>query len=115
MGVRHRDLPIHSVQFHPESIATEHGHDMLANFMRIAGIPVRERVTGCTAFLFGLASGPHTSKAAATFAHPIRSEERRVGKACVSTFSSRWSPYHYKKKKKIKDKYGRYDTRLWTK
>src|SRR3546814_10766920 len=46
MGFRHRDLPIHSVQFHPESIATEHGHDMLANFMRIAGIPVRERVTG---------------------------------------------------------------------
>ena len=43
MGFRHRDLPIHSVQFHPESIATEHGHDMLANFMRIAGITVRER------------------------------------------------------------------------
>src|SRR3546814_6892337 len=38
MGFRHRDLPIHSVQFHPESIATEHGHDMPANFMRIAGI-----------------------------------------------------------------------------
>src|SRR3546814_17466028 len=29
-----------------------------------------------------------------------RSEERRVGKECVSTCSSRWSPYHYKKKKK---------------
>src|SRR3546814_20427066 len=28
----------------------------------------------------------------------LRSEERRVGKECVSTFSSRWSPYHYKKK-----------------
>lgn len=37
-GFRHVDLPIHSVQFHPESIATEHGHDMLANFMRIAGM-----------------------------------------------------------------------------
>ena len=37
-GFRHRDLPIHSVQFHPESIATEHGHDMLANFMRMAGM-----------------------------------------------------------------------------
>ncbi len=37
-GLRHVDLPIHSVQFHPESIATEHGHDMLANFMRIAGM-----------------------------------------------------------------------------
>ena len=44
MGFRHRDLPIHSVQFHPESIATEHGHAMLANFMRIAGLPVKERV-----------------------------------------------------------------------
>ena len=37
-GFRHVDLPIHSVQFHPESIATEHGHDILANFMRIAGM-----------------------------------------------------------------------------
>ncbi len=44
MGFRHATLPIHSVQFHPESIATEHGHDMLANFMGIAGIPVRRRV-----------------------------------------------------------------------
>src|SRR3546814_12900135 len=31
---------------------------------------------------------------------PRRSEERRVGKECVSTCRSRWSPYHYKKKKK---------------
>ena len=37
-GFHHAELPIHSVQFHPESIATEHGHDMLANFMRIAGM-----------------------------------------------------------------------------
>lgn len=38
MGFRHAKLPIHSVQFHPESIATEHGHAMLANFLRLAGI-----------------------------------------------------------------------------
>ena len=38
MGFRHVSLPIHGVQFHPESIATEHGHALLANFMRIAGI-----------------------------------------------------------------------------
>ncbi len=44
MGVRHRTLPIHGVQFHPESIATEHGHAMLANFMRLAGMRVKERV-----------------------------------------------------------------------
>ncbi|WP_397597400.1 anthranilate synthase component II [Sphingorhabdus sp.] len=43
MGFRHATLPIHSVQFHPESIATEHGHAMLANFMRIAGMAVKER------------------------------------------------------------------------
>ena len=40
MGFRHATLPIHSVQFHPESIATEHGHAMLANFMRIAGMTI---------------------------------------------------------------------------
>ncbi|WP_375427870.1 anthranilate synthase component II [uncultured Sphingomonas sp.] len=40
MGVRHRELPIHGVQFHPESIATEHGHALLANFLRAAGIAV---------------------------------------------------------------------------
>jgi anthranilate synthase component 2 len=43
MGFRHKELPIHGVQFHPESIATEHGHAMLANFLRIAGMPVLER------------------------------------------------------------------------
>ncbi len=43
MGFRHATLPIHSVQFHPESIATEHGHAMLANFMRIAGMAVKDR------------------------------------------------------------------------
>jgi len=43
MAFRHESLPIHSVQFHPESIATEHGHAMLANFMKIAGMKVTER------------------------------------------------------------------------
>ncbi|MDG1495167.1 MAG: aminodeoxychorismate/anthranilate synthase component II [Porticoccaceae bacterium] len=33
MGVRHRELPIEGVQFHPESILTEHGHDLLNNFL----------------------------------------------------------------------------------
>jgi anthranilate synthase component 2 len=33
MGVRHRTLNVHGVQFHPESILTEHGHDMLRNFL----------------------------------------------------------------------------------
>jgi anthranilate synthase component II len=43
MGFVHRTLPIHGVQFHPESVATEHGHAMLANFMRAAGMRVKER------------------------------------------------------------------------
>ncbi|GAB1256479.1 aminodeoxychorismate/anthranilate synthase component II [Aurantivibrio plasticivorans] len=35
MGVRHKELPIEGVQFHPESILTEHGHDLLQNFLDI--------------------------------------------------------------------------------
>ena len=41
MGFRHRDLPIHGVQFHPESIATEHGHALLANFLQICGMEAK--------------------------------------------------------------------------
>ena len=38
MGVQHKTRPIHGVQFHPESIATEHGHDLLGNFLDLAGV-----------------------------------------------------------------------------
>ena len=38
MGVQHRTRPVHGVQFHPESIATECGHELLANFLEIAGV-----------------------------------------------------------------------------
>ncbi len=41
MGLQHDELPIHGVQFHPESIASEHGHDILRNFLDIAGVNTR--------------------------------------------------------------------------
>jgi anthranilate synthase component 2 len=39
MGLQHRSLPIHGVQFHPESIASAHGHALLANFLNCARVP----------------------------------------------------------------------------
>jgi anthranilate synthase component II len=38
MGIRHRQLPVHGVQFHPESIETEHGHKLLGNFVAMTGM-----------------------------------------------------------------------------
>jgi anthranilate synthase component 2 len=38
MGVQHRTRPVFGVQFHPESIATECGYDLLANFLEVAGV-----------------------------------------------------------------------------
>jgi anthranilate synthase component 2 len=58
MGLAHAHLPVHGVQFHPESIASEHGHLLLKNFLDIAAAwnaaagrtparkqPARRRVT----------------------------------------------------------------------
>ena len=43
MGMEHRELPLHGVQFHPESIASQAGHEILANFLRLAGYQVTDR------------------------------------------------------------------------
>ncbi|MBM7368672.1 aminodeoxychorismate/anthranilate synthase component II [Gordonia hydrophobica] len=42
MAMRHRELPIHSVQFHPESVLTQGGHRMLANWLGVCGFDVPE-------------------------------------------------------------------------
>lgn len=39
MGLSHRELPMYGVQFHPESIASEHGHKLLENFLNLAKVP----------------------------------------------------------------------------
>jgi anthranilate synthase component 2 len=46
MGLQHKAHPVYGVQFHPESIASEHGHALLANFLDIAGISPRRRNVG---------------------------------------------------------------------
>jgi anthranilate synthase component 2 len=43
MGLQHKTHPVHGVQFHPESIASEHGHALLANFLSLAGFSPRRR------------------------------------------------------------------------
>jgi anthranilate synthase component 2 len=51
MAVRHRTLPVYGVQFHPESIASEHGHKLLANFLGLArgtNSPAHDPVGGAT-------------------------------------------------------------------
>lgn len=41
MGLQHKTLPIHGVQFHPESIRSEHGHQLLKNFLEIASVSLK--------------------------------------------------------------------------
>ncbi|KAA1035442.1 aminodeoxychorismate/anthranilate synthase component II [Pseudonocardia sp. EV170527-09] len=58
MAVRHRELPISGVQFHPESVLTEGGHRMLANWLRQAGHDVPEDlVVRLSAEMAGLVAG----------------------------------------------------------
>jgi anthranilate synthase component II len=46
MALEHRDQPVYGVQFHPESIASSHGHAILANFLTLAGVMWKPRKMG---------------------------------------------------------------------
>ncbi|MBO9577776.1 MAG: anthranilate synthase component II, partial [Microbacteriaceae bacterium] len=52
MGLRHESLPIHGVQFHPESVLTEGGYRMLGNWLAVVGMPeAAERAKGLSPLL----------------------------------------------------------------
>ncbi len=62
MGLQHRELPLHGVQFHPESVLTEGGHRTLANWMALSGHPVDEqRVADLEAGMHRLAAAAGTA------------------------------------------------------
>src|SRR3546814_18148398 len=75
----------------------------------LLGWAVRHGISANMVSISGLVFGAAAALAYLQWPDPSRSEERRVGKECVSTCSSRWSPSHVKKKKK-KDKIIAYHT-----
>jgi anthranilate synthase component 2 len=64
MGIAHHDLPVWGVQFHPESIASAHGHDILSNFLKLAGVRTAQPVATDPIYAPGLRSSAIGSHAA---------------------------------------------------
>ncbi len=58
MAVRHRELPLHGVQFHPESVLTERGHLLLGNWLAMCGLPGAVETAGSLSPLVGRTATP---------------------------------------------------------
>src|SRR3546814_16599267 len=87
--------------------------DSIVTLTRSWGMDVQEREVSVAELVDAMAAGKlQEAFAVGTAATVTRSEERRVGKECVSTCRSRWSPNHKKKKKTTKRTHTEYTTTL---
>ena len=79
MAVRHRELPVEAVQFHPESVLTEGGYQMLANWLAICGDPeAPTRAVGMAPLMSAQRSDGYGSAGAITTLRPDLTEESSV-------------------------------------
>lgn len=94
MGIRHRSRPLWGVQFHPESISTEHGHQLLRNFRRLAeefndGRTGSEATAGAAATT--RSAGSTAPVASTPSVAPLQPAETRSLRVLVETLPTRWS------------------------